>query len=188
MPGRHLERPGSDEYNPAFHDEITSVPEAADFGALLREQIHETEHLVGQFGEPHAGIRYAPGKWTVRETIGHLSDCERVLSYRALRIARGDMTVLPAFDETAYVPAGEFETRSLASVMAEFRAVRAATIALAESLSDESARRRGNVGKGTMTVRALLYLIAGHERHHCALLRSRYLPARQTGDRALAAT
>jgi uncharacterized damage-inducible protein DinB len=121
-------------------------------------------------------VRYAPDKWTVREVVGHLSDVERVLTYRALCIARGDATVLPGFDENAYVPAGRFESRTLQAVLDEFGAVRGATAALVMSLTDESAARRGNIGSGTMTVRALLYLTAGHELHHLALLRERYLP------------
>jgi hypothetical protein len=177
MGSRRLQRPDPSEYNSRFQAEIRSVPDTGDFAGMLGDQIADTARLVAEFGEENASVRYAPDKWSVREVIGHLSDCERILSYRALRAARGDTTVLPGFDENAYVPAAEFERRSLASVMDEFRAVRAATVALVEGLSPEATARQGNIGSGTMTVRALLYLIAGHERHHAALLRERYLPA-----------
>jgi uncharacterized damage-inducible protein DinB len=173
---RRLDRPEPGEYNAGFGPEIAAVPDTDDFPSLLRNQIEETARLIGELGEENAPVRYAPEKWTVREVIGHLIDVERVLSYRALRIARGDTTVLPGFDENAYVPAANFEARSLASVMAEFRAVREATAALVEGLPETSAVRTGNVGSGQMSVRALLYLIAGHELHHLALLRERYLP------------
>jgi uncharacterized damage-inducible protein DinB len=176
MPIRRLDRPDASEYNARFDSEIADVPDTDDFPSLLRNQIEDTARLIAELGEENAAVRYAPEKWTVREVVGHLADVERVLSYRALRIARGDMTVLPGFDENAYVPAAHFEARSLASVMAEFRAVREATAALVEGLPETAAAMVGNVGSGQMSVRALLYLIAGHERHHLALFRERYLP------------
>jgi hypothetical protein len=188
MPSRQLQRPDPSEYHSRFDAEIRSVPDTADFAGMLGDQIGDTARLVAAFGEEHASLRYAPEKWTVREVIGHLSDCERILSYRALRIARGDATALPGFDENAYVPAADFERRSLASVMDEFRAVRSATVALVEGLTPEATALEGNVGSGTITVRALLYLIAGHERHHAALFRERYLPALGSGDGRLGAT
>ncbi|HEX6053288.1 MAG TPA: DinB family protein [Gemmatimonadaceae bacterium] len=176
MPIRRLERPAPSEYNPRFDPEITLVPDAGDFPGLLRAQFEETSRFIADLGEENAAVRYAPEKWTVREVVGHMADVERVLSYRALRIARGDMTVLPGFDETAYVPSAQFEARTLASVMTEFRAVREATATLVEGLPDTAGATMGNVGSGQMSVRALLYLIAGHELHHLALFRERYLP------------
>jgi len=172
-----LQRPDPSEYNPRFSHEIDIVPDADDFGELLRQQARETESLMThEFGETHAAVRYGPDKWTAREVIGHLSDCERILAYRALRIARNDPTPLPGFDENAYVPAADFERRTMQSVLDEFLAVRSATVALVDSLTNEVAARIGNLGSGTMSARALLYLIAGHERHHGVLLRERYLP------------
>ena len=182
MPTGRLQRPEPSEYNPRFLAEIGSVPDADDFSALIRRRAGETVAFVqAEFGEEHAGLRYAPDKWTVREVVGHLADVERVLSYRALCVARGDQTVLPGFDENAYVPAGQFETRTLRSVLDEFMAVRGATAALVASLTDEQAARRGNIGSGTMTARALLYLAAGHELHHVTLFRERYLPCIAAG-------
>lgn len=176
MPIRRLQRPDPSEHNPRFGPEISLVPDTDDFPGLLRGQINETSRFVTHLGEGNAAVRYAPEKWTVREVVGHMADVERVLSYRALRIARGDTTVLPGFDETSYVPAAQFEARTLASVLAEFRAVRDATVALVEGLPEAAAATVGNIGSGQMSVRALLYLIAGHERHHLALFRERYLP------------
>lgn len=176
-----IQRPEPNEYNPTFHAEIGMVPDAADFAELLRQNGADTARfMVDEFGERAASVRYAAEKWTAREVIGHICDVERVLSYRALRFARGDTTALPGFDENAYVPAGSFERRTLKSVVDEFLAIRWATAALAESLTDETAARGGALGSGTMTVRALFYLIAGHELHHRALLRERYLPCIST--------
>jgi uncharacterized damage-inducible protein DinB len=171
-----IPRPIPGEYNPLFHDEIALVGDVPDFAAELRRQARATRGLWATFGERHAGLRYGAGKWTVREVLGHLSDDERILSYRALRIARGDQTVLAGFDENAYVPAAQFESRSLASVLGEFLAVRAATVALVEGLPPEAFSRRGQVGTSVATVAALLYLLAGHEVHHQHVVRSRYVP------------
>jgi len=177
MPISRLQRPDPSEYHARFEAEIASVPDSSDFGNLLREQARDTiRFMTEEFGEEHAAVRYGPDKWTAREVIGHLSDCERIFGYRALRIARGDMTALPGFDENAYVPAAAFEQRTLKSVLDEFVGVRAATVGLVDGLTDEFAARVGNVPSGQMSVRAILYLAAGHELHHRALLRERYLP------------
>ena len=175
MAGPAVPRPTPDEYAPVFHDEISLVPDVPDFAVLLEAQILDTRALVQRFGEAWAELRYAPGKWTVRETVGHLSDCERVLSYRLLRVLRGDLTPVPGFDHVAYVPAGGFESRTLADVLEELARVRSATIALVRSAPAEGFSARLPVGSGSITGRALAYVIAGHERHHQALLRTRYL-------------
>jgi hypothetical protein len=174
--GPRLPRPGPEEFAPVFADEIARVPAAPDFAALLMGQLDITVALATTFGEGHAGLRYAPDKWSVRETLGHLADCERVLSYRLLRALRGDGTALPAFDQVKYVGAARLEARSLASVVKELGAVRAATAALVRSASPADFAFRVRVGSGSITGVALAYLIAGHERHHQHLLRTLYLP------------
>ncbi|MGZ8378661.1 MAG: DinB family protein [Gemmatirosa sp.] len=176
MRGLVIPRPMPADHSPAFAAEIASVPDGADYVAMLAAQLERTTALVARFGEAHAGLRYAPGKWTVRETVGHLADVERVLSYRLLRFLRDDATPLARFDHEAYVPAGGFEARTLASVLAEFRAVRGATMALVVDAPVAAFARGGPVGAGSITAAALAYLIAGHERHHGELLRTRYLP------------
>ena len=143
---------------------------------MLRDQMDITRALAVTFGEAHANLRYAPDKWSVRQTVGHLADCERVLSYRLLRALRADATVLPGFDHVGYVDAGGFDDRPLAQVVAEFAAVREATVALVHSARADAFEFRLNVGSGSITGVALAYLIAGHELHHQQLLRTRYLP------------
>ncbi|MEA2165796.1 MAG: hypothetical protein QOK37_3923 [Thermoanaerobaculia bacterium] len=120
------------------------------------------------------GKRYAPGKWTVKEVIGHLIDDERIFAYRALCIARKDTRPLAGFDENDYVAASDFESRTLANLMAEYRAVRAATLAFFESLTSEEWLRRGNVNGHEASVRGLAFHMAGHELHHLRTLRERY--------------
>ena len=176
MDDLYLPRPATDDYPSAFEAEIALVPQHLDFPSMLARQITETAALVAHFGETGASIRYARGKWSVRETVGHLSDCERILSYRMLRLIRGDAPPLPGFDHNAYVPAADFEARTLLQVLEEFRAVRAATIALVASTRLEAFQTRGQVGSSFITAAALAYLIAGHERHHRGLLETKYLP------------
>ena len=130
-----IERPQAAEYNPRFHAEISMVADSSDFAGMIRQNAGETaQFMLDEFGEAAASVRYAPEKWTAREVIGHLSDVERVLSYRALRFARGDTTALPGFDENAYVPAADFEHRTMKSVVEEFTAIRASTAALVVSM------------------------------------------------------
>jgi hypothetical protein len=174
--GPRLPRPGPHEFAAVFADEIAHVPDAPDFAALLMAQLDVTKALAATFGEAHAGLRYAPEKWSVRETLGHLGDCERVLAYRLLRALRGDEAALVGFDQLKYVAAGRFEARSLAAVVDELAAVRAATAALVRSAAPADFAFRLRVGGGSITGVALAYLIAGHERHHQQLLRKRYLP------------
>jgi uncharacterized damage-inducible protein DinB len=120
------------------------------------------------------GRRYAPGKWTVKEVIGHLIDDERIFAYRALCVARGDTRPQAGFDENDYVAATDFESRTLVNLMAEYRAVRAATLAFFESLTAEEWVRRGNVNGYEASVRGLAFHMAGHELHHLRTLREKY--------------
>src|SRR5918992_2276600 len=169
-----IARPQDDEYIPYYGKYIALVPDG-DLVDTLRTQIRETLSLLRAIPESRASYRYAPGKWSIKEVVGHLSDVERIMTYRALRIARADATPLPGFDENAYVPAANFEARSLASLAHELEQVRSATIAFLETLEPVAAARRGTANNAEISARALAYIIAGHERHHVAILRERYL-------------
>jgi hypothetical protein len=171
------ERPGPDDYAPFYQGYVTMVP-AGDLRTILRTQIEDTVALVSTpAARERAGHRYAPGKWTVREVVGHLADTERVLSYRALRIARADATPLAGFDENDYVAAANFEQRSLDELVDGLRVVRAATADLFDTLTDEAWRRRGVANGREVTVLAVAAIIAGHELHHRRILAERYLVA-----------
>ncbi len=176
-PGPRLPRPKPDEYREDDEAEIALVPEVADFAALLLAQLDVTRALAATFGEEHAGVRYAPDKWSVREVLGHLGDCERVNSYRLLRALRRDDTALASFDDASYMEAGRFESRKLADIVEELCAIRTSTASLVRNAAPGDFAFRARVGKGTITGLALAYLIAGHERHHQSLLRTRYLPS-----------
>ena len=169
-----IARPQTDEYVPYYGKYISLVPDG-DLVGTLRGQIGETLSLLRTIPEGRASHRYAPDKWSIKEVVGHLSDVERVMTYRALRIARGDQTPLAGFDENAYVPAANFEARSLASLAHELAEVRRATVAFFETLDPDAAARRGSANNNEVSARALAYIVAGHERHHVAILKERYL-------------
>lgn len=169
-----IARPESGEYAPYYGTYISKVT-APDLARALEAQLASTTSLLAGLTEAQAAYRYAPGKWTLREVIGHLADAERIFAYRLLCIARGDTTPLPGFDENTYVPAGEFERRPIASVAAEFGAIRMATLALLESLSAAALARMGTASGKPVSARALAWIIAGHEIHHLGVIRERYL-------------
>ena len=166
-------RPASDEIPAHFVGYIGKVPES-DPVAVLTSQIDVTAALLRGVSETDALKRYAPGKWSVKEVVGHLADTERIMAYRALRIARGDETPLPGFDENAYVPPAKFDARPLADLVADLRTVRAGTLALFRSFDADAWRRRGTASGKDVSVRALGYMIPGHERHHVEILKTRY--------------
>jgi hypothetical protein len=168
------DRPDPSEFAPFYAGYIAKVPEGDLVGAL-ESNLEEFSRTIGALAEVRGGFAYAPGKWTLKEVIGHVIDAERVFSYRAMRIARGDETPLPGFDEKAWVPRSGSNDRAIADLLAELRAVRAATIALLRYLPEDSVARRGTASGNGVTVRALAWIIAGHSMHHLGIVRERYL-------------
>jgi DinB superfamily len=173
MSTQTIERPQADEHAPYYGKYISQVPDG-DLVSMLREQLMDTVALVRGAAD-RADYAYAPGKWTLKESVGHISDVERVMGYRALRIARGDRTNLPGFDENAYVANANFGRRTLDDLLEELQVIRASTIHLAKQLSAEELARRGSANGNEVSARALFYIIAGHERHHVQLFRDKYL-------------
>jgi len=167
-------RPKADEYAEYYARYISRVPEG-DLISMLREQAMETVGMLQSLSAEQANYAYAPGKWSVKEVVGHVTDAERIFGYRALRFARKDPTELPGFDENAFVENANFKTRTLPDLLEEFQVVRASSIHLAKNLEADALEHRGSANGHGITVRALLYIIAGHERHHADLLRERYL-------------
>jgi hypothetical protein len=168
------ERPRPDEYAGFYAGYVARVP-PGDIVSTLRDQIGQTRALLYALTEERAAYAYAPSKWTIKEVVGHLTDVERLLSYRALRFARGDQTPVPGFDENTYVPAGRFGDRPLASLLSELEAARGSTVAMFEGLPAAAWVRRGVANGQSGSVRALAWIIAGHELHHRTLLEERYL-------------
>jgi hypothetical protein len=176
----YVMRPSTGEYAPFEEAYVDRVPDG-DILATLEREGEAFLALVLGIPEKRADTAYAPGKWTIRDVVGHVSDAERIMAYRALRFARGDGTPLPGFDENAYVPAAGFGGRGLASLGDEFEAVRRATVKLFAGLPAEAWERTGIASGKPHSVRALAYVIAGHGMHHREILRTRYLTAIPAG-------
>ena len=168
-----IARPATGEYG-AYYDRYISL--LTDDDVLRALHAAPFSRLVSGLQEAQGGVRYAPDKWSIKESIGHVSDTERIFAYRALRVARNDATPLAGFEQDDYVRAANFESRTVASLAAELDAVRAATIALFEGLSAEELARRGTASGSPLTPRAVAFMIAGHELHHVELFRARYKP------------
>jgi hypothetical protein len=169
-----LPSPATDECAPFYRGYVSQVADGR-IGAYLAEQPQELQRLMAPLDDTSARTRYAPGKWSIKEVLGHLIDVERIFAYRLLRIARGDATPLPGFDENAYVPTGEFDDRTVASLLGEFVALRRSTISLMEGLPQDAWARRGEASGAAISARALAYIIVGHVAHHVTVLRERYL-------------
>lgn len=173
-PRARWDRPGPDEYAPYYAGYITKVPEG-DLLALLEAQVAEVRDLLGGLTPAQAGHAYAPGKWMVKEVLGHLTDTERVFSHRALSIARGDPVALPSWEHETWIAPARFGERPMASLLAEWTAVRRATLALLAGLPADTPTRRGTASGNPFSVRALAYVPPGHTIWHLEVLRARYL-------------
>jgi len=166
-------RPLDGEFAPYAKSDIDFVT-GDDAVDVLRRQRDETIALFDSIGE-RAGLTYAPGKWTIKEVLGHLADDERIFAYRALCVARGDETPLPGFDEKLYVANAGFESRPMRDLIDEYRIVRDYSIAFFETLSSDAWLRRGNVNGYVASTRGLAFHIAAHELHHLRIVKERYL-------------
>ncbi len=166
--------PDPSEYDSFYAD---YVAEAGDIPVLdqLAVQLEDTVRLLQPLSEQQAGYRYAAGKWTVREVVGHVIDTERVFASRALHFARRDPAPLPGFDQDPYVAQALSDERPLRSLLAELEAVRRSTLALFRSFPTDAWDSRGMADGVEFTVRAVLFIIAGHELHHRRVLEERYL-------------
>lgn len=167
-----LARPTPGEYAPFYETYVRLVPEDDLLGAM-QAQAAQTKALLAAFTDPDQ--TYAPGKWTVRQLVGHLTDTERVFGGRALWVARGDPAALPGFDQDHWMAAADYGRYTLAELGAEFALVRAGHLSFLGHLGAEAWGRAGVVNGQLVSVRALGYLLLGHERHHLGVLRERYL-------------
>lgn len=169
-----LKRPAEDEFGGHFGKYVQLVPEG-NIVDVIAGQEKETSGLLASLSEAQGQLRYAEGKWSLKEVIGHITDTERVMSYRLLRIARGDATPLPGFDQELFMNHSPFGSWRLAQLAEDYRAVRHATLTLLRGLPEEAWSRKGTASGVGFTVRALAYIIAGHERHHLGIVREKYL-------------
>jgi hypothetical protein len=168
-----IARPAADEYASFYAPYIAALPEW-DILAYLERQRAEVVTLLRSIPEERGTFRYQPGKWSIVDVINHMCDAERIFSVRALRIARGDTTPLPGWDENNYAAMAGADGRSPEELAHEFDMVRRATITLCQSLDPEAVVRRGTANNYPISVRALIYIMAGHVQHHVNILGERY--------------
>jgi uncharacterized damage-inducible protein DinB len=169
-----LERPQPNEAASYYSTYIDRVP-SDDIVDVLATQLEETVDFLCEISEDQSLHRYAPGKWSMRELLGHVNDTERVFMYRALWFARGFEDRLPSFDQEIGFKAAESDKVSWASHVDEFRSVRSSTLAFFRNLPSDAWLHKGIASDNSITVRALAYIVAGHLSHHLAILRERYL-------------
>lgn len=174
-----LSRPDTTEYAAFYKNYVALVPEAPVLDFLAR-QPGNYRHLLARVSDVDATAVAAPGKWSIKQVLGHICDTERVISYRALRFSRGDAQELAGFEQDDYVREANSNARSTEDLLAEFESVRRATIALVSSLSPDVDTRAGVANGNRVTVRALVYIVAGHAQHHYELLKSRSGQATKT--------
>ena len=168
-----LARPASDEYAAYYGTYIGKVPDT-DVLTLMQAQGEKTLTLLAPLSESRAAYRYAPGKRSVKQVLGHVIDGERLFAHRALAIARCDPADQPSMDQEIWMAGADFDARSMGSLCDEYRAVRTATLALFRSFDAKVALRRGKASGNPFSVRALVWTVAGHELHHLGILRERY--------------
>jgi uncharacterized damage-inducible protein DinB len=169
-----IQPPQPNEYNAYYHEYVRRVP-PGDVLALLETQLAATLALLGNLSDEQASARPGPEEWNIKQIIGHLSDTERIFSYRALRFGRHDDTELPGYYQDPYVANGHFVDRSLPDLLEEFATIRKASLFLFRHFTPADLARSGVASGNPMSVRALLYIIAGHEHHHLESVRTVYL-------------
>lgn len=166
--------PATGEYAPSFAPYIQKT-QYEDLVSALKEQEDEVMRFLNTIPEEKGGHRYAEDKWSIKEVIVHLSDAERVFAYRALRFGRNDKTELSGFEEDAWAPESNADSRTLKQVIEEWRTVREATLTLFSSFTNDMVMREGKANGKLVSVRALGGIIIGHTTHHLQVIRERYL-------------
>lgn len=167
--------PQAGEFGPYYARYIDLVRDP-DPMHLMKTKVMDLQALLSEVPEEKEDYRYAEGKWTIKEVIGHIIDVERIFAYRALCVSRNDQTLLPPFDEDAYILNGNYNSRTLPDLGHEFALVRESSIVLFRSMTEEQLLRKGTASNLPISARALLYIIAGHQLHHEQVLKTRYLP------------
>jgi hypothetical protein len=172
-----IARPEPGEFAP-YYERYISLVAGTDILGTLDAQRRQTLLLLSGRDDRDGEYRYAPGKWSAKEVLGHVCDTERVFAYRALRIARGDQTPLAGFEQDDYVKNGPFAKAPMEEIIEDYIAVRRASITLFRNLDEAAWVRRGVANNNEVSVRALAYIIAGHELHHRRILEEKYFVAR----------
>lgn len=171
-----MRRPNPNEF-PPYYQHYIGLVQGTNILKELDAQVIAIQALISEIPEDKEDFVYAEGKWTIKEVLGHIIDTERILGYRAMRFARKDHTPLPGFDENQYVANAHFNKQTLYNLAHEFAIVREANLALWKHFSEEELDQVGNANGVNVSVRAILYMIAGHATHHLNVIKLRYLLA-----------
>ncbi|SDO10490.1 DinB superfamily protein [Paenibacillus sp. yr247] len=169
-----LQRPDQEEYTPFFDTYISQVPEG-NYLSFLHSQLDAIVALFSPVSNERGLSRYAPGKWSLKEVLGHMTDTERIMSYRMLRIARGDITNLPGFDQDLFISNTSFDELSIEDLLHDFQTVRQSTFSLIKTISEAAWSRKGVANNNEISARALAYVIAGHAQHHLGVIQNKYV-------------
>lgn len=167
------QRPAYEEYPGFYHKYVDSLTDGNIF-QTLEDQLTELENRVAKLAPEKWSHRYAGGKWSVKEVLGHMIDAERVFSFRALCFARGDKNELPGFDENTYVEEGDFDKVSEKELLRHLICIRRANVLLYSTFGDKELDRTGKANGSQISVRALVFITAGHFQHHLNILKERY--------------
>ncbi|MEZ4827068.1 MAG: DinB family protein [Bacteroidia bacterium] len=167
--------PLPDEYAPYYFSYIRLVPKESDIRAFLTQQQGELEGFFRNIPSDKYDFRYQPEKWSLKEVLGHILDTERIMTYRALRIGRGDETPIEGFEQDGYIPTGGFANRSWENLLGEFSTVRASTLSLIQNMPDEGLLQLGIANGKPVSCRAVFYIIAGHALYHRQIIEEKYL-------------
>lgn len=168
-----LQRPNESEFPPYYAGYIRLVPDG-ELLQVLKDDLDKTVSLFGGMAEEESQFRYAPNKWAIKEVLGHMTDTERIMSYRLLRIGRGDQTALAGFDENVYVDGAHFDRLPIKTILEDFTATRNATLTLIQNMPEETWNNKGFANNTEITTRAIAYIIAGHAIHHKKVVTERY--------------
>ena len=169
-----ITKPTPDEYSPYHERYISLVPEG-NIIDILRQQMSAALEFFGSLTEEQVLHRYEPGKWSIKEVLGHIIDGERIFAYRALRFARNDQTPLAGFEQDDYVKFSNFDQQPLSDLINAYKHVRESSIGLFQSFTEEALDRKGIASKNEVSVRAIVWILCGHERHHIKVIKERYL-------------
>lgn len=169
-----LQRPNKSEFPQYYAEYIKLVPEG-ELLQILKDDLSKTITFFEGISEEDGDFRYAPNKWSIKEVLSHITDTERIMSYRMLRVGRGDETALAGFDENLYVEGAQINRLPIRSILEEFIATRNATITLAQNMPERAWDNIGFANNTEITTRAIAYIIAGHAIHHKKIVTERYL-------------
>ena len=168
------EYPDSSEYV-RFYTDYVELVEKGNIINILSRQMHDMFTLINSAPGEKAYYAYKPGKWTLKEVIGHIIETERVFAFRAFAISRGEQQPLPGMDQEAYMKGNNYSKRSISNLANEYLAVRVSTIHLLSNMTKEMISAKGIASDAAVTVRALAFIIAGHELHHVNMIKDKYL-------------